>query len=188
MISHRDVKYSEPEPKGTRCKPLAPDIRSAKPNDCCDPCGVHCDPRVRLKDYIRIKPTMEQTCFTIGEDTCEPEILPAHLHCFTAKINRRGECACLLTLRPIRATTAGAVCFVWNEKFWNLGDGRYEMEIHYNHCCSVVVGLEVIGCHQAILNYEHMHSNACSVAPHCAPQVEDEHYTDTSTDCGTCHA
>ena len=172
--------------QGTSCQPLAPDIRSAKPNQCCDPCGQNCEPKVRLKDYMVIKPGVEQTCFLIGEDTCEPEVLPAHLHCFTAHISPRGECRCVLTLQPLRATTDGKVCFAWPEAFWLLGDGRYEMEIKYNGCCSVVAGLDVRGCHQAILAYEHLRSNACSVAPSCAPQIEDEPYTVADTDCGGC--
>ena len=171
---------------GTACKPLAPDIRSAKKGTCCDPCGTTCDPKVRLKDYIVVKPGIEQTCFKIGEDDCAAEVLPAHLHCFTAHINPRGECRCVLTLTPVRATTDGKVCFAWSEAFWLLGDGRYEMEIKIDGKCSVVAGLDVRGCHQAILAYEHARSNACAVAPSCAPQIEDEPYTADIADCGGC--
>lgn len=172
---------------GTACKPLAPKFQSA--GECCCPvrgCD-ECSPRVRLKDYIRLKPTIEETCFTIGETTCGAEATPAHLHCFEAKVYRRGECTCVLTFKPTRATTAGAVCFTWPKEFWELGDGRYEMDIGFSGTCSVVVGLDVIGCHQAVLGYEHSMANACTVIPHCAPQIEDTPYTD-NTDCETCHA
>ncbi len=173
---------------GTTCQPLAPNFKCAPQAQCCNPCGADCSPKVRLKDYIVIKPNVEQTCFKIGEDTCEADVLPAHLHCFEARINPRGECRTVLTLKPIRATTDGAVCFAWTEAFWLLGDGRYEMEITFDGACSVTAGLDVRGCHQAILSYEHQRANACTVIPHCAPQIEDEPYTDDNTTCGTCNA
>lgn len=186
MLANGELKHINTA-QGTACKPLAPQIKSA--GDCCCPIrGCNdCEPRVRLKDYIRLKPAIEETCFTIGDDTCEAEVMPAHLHCFEAKIYRRGKCDCVLTIKPTRATTKGAVCFTWPEAFWNMGDGRYEMDIGFDGVCSVVVGLDVIGCHQAVLGYEHAHANACSVIPHCAPQIEDEPYTD-NTDCEPCNA
>lgn len=182
MLSSKELRFTE-EIKGTACQPLAPVFKPACNTCCPDPCGSTCEPKVRLKDYIRLKPSIAQTCFKIGEDTCEAEVMPAHQHCFTAKIRRRGACECLLTLRPIRATLDGAVCFAWGEAFWKLGDGQYEMDITFNGTCCLTAGLNVIGCYQAILGYEHSDSDACAVIPYCAPQVEDEPYVDTS-DCG----
>lgn len=174
--------------EGTACQPLAPKIESSKPS-CCPVRGCNdCEPKVRLKDYIRLKPAIEETCFSIGTPTCEPEMMAAHLHCFEAKVYRRGKCDCVLTLKPIRATTAGAVCFHWPDKFWAMGDGQYEMDIAFDGTCSVSVGLNVIGCHQAVLDIEHRYANACAAGPACAPQIEDEPYQEPETDCGACNA
>lgn len=186
------MKTTRIYPDGDRpesCNPLAPIIQSGGFGVCntCCPSSNGCAPRLRLKDYILVRPNINDMCFSFGVGVCPaPEMLIANQHCFTGKIRRRGECHYIDELRSTRATPDGAVCFDWPIWMWRHGDGRYEMDVLVDSTAcgqgeTITVGLNVRGAHHVLLDYMANADEGCSVIKPCAPQIEDEPYTDPQT-------
>lgn len=170
--------------KIVECRDAPPNIGDAPPLPCNCACPTTCPPKVRLKDYIRITPNTSETCFLIGGE-CGADLLEPTQHCFIGYLRKRGECTAVATLQPVRATIDGKVCFAWNKKFWECGDGKYELDIAIDSNCLLTVGLDVLGCYHALVMYDNHVYDVCKPAIACAPQIDQSDYDDEIT-CGSC--
>ncbi len=144
------------------------DCRIAPPKDaecesCCPKpcCPDQCPPKVRLKDYLRIKPFIPKTCMTLAYEHCDPVALVGWKTCVTGKLRRRGGCETLGTLSPTSATMDGQICFDWGIDLWKHGNGDYELELLINNKCCLTIGLRLIGCHIFMASYNHHHQETC---------------------------
>ena len=73
------------------------------PPPVCRPASVFCPPKTRRNTCMRLKYGMKEVGFLLSTWPCEPEVIPAHLHCWVVDIRRRGECAVRGRMKPIRA-------------------------------------------------------------------------------------
>jgi hypothetical protein len=159
-VSNIRFNFSGVVSSGGICTTEPPVYESCAP-ECCRPTCGYCDPRVPLRDYILIKPRTEETCITLGTAVCSAEVVSAARSCIELRINRRGECATLLVLKPLRATLEGAACFSWPVEWWRLSDGDYEADVYVNGCSCLTIGLRMVGCSMALMAYSQTMKSVC---------------------------
>jgi hypothetical protein len=135
-----------------------------------------CPPKTRLNTCMRLKYGMKEVSFLLSAWPCEPEVIPAHLHCWKVDIRRRGECTVRARMVPIRADIDGRAWFALPDDFWLLGEFTYEFDFYMDGKCLLTQCVNVVGVRAHVSEIGFSRPAIYCEPPKCAPAIEE---TDT---------
>lgn len=121
-----------------RCFPEAPDLGGCGP-DCapkCEPCcavGKH-KPKTRARDAIKMIPRETERTFSFYAFACRGDQIPMNYTKVSLVLRRRGSCAEIGCITPLRATLDAGAVFQWPDKFLEAAPGQYEADLYLNDC------------------------------------------------------
>jgi hypothetical protein len=139
----------------------------------CPPKPCCCAPKTRINTCIMVKYGMKEVSFLLANWPCEPDVIPAHLHCWVVEIRERGDCRIRARMKPIRADITGRAWFALPEEFFRLGEGNYEFDFLMDGACVLTQCMTVVGVRPYLKEVGFADPIIYCTPPACAPQIEE---------------